>query len=126
MSIVSNNYGVGRDTLGIPDRTRWHTDNSIQVKYYDDPQRTPRQGRLQLHLRRRLRKRRRRKLFRQLRRHGPKQSFLGAMVYNRFWFDHDRFGVTLGGGAINNPGRYLVLLPPINGATAAIRHAILH
>ena len=28
------------------------------------------------------------------------------------------FGVTLGGGKINNPGRYLVLLPPINGATA--------
>ena len=28
------------------------------------------------------------------------------------------FGLTIGGGAINNPGRYLVLLPPINGATA--------
>jgi hypothetical protein len=28
-------------------------------------------------------------------------------------------GLTLGGGAITNPGRYLVLLPPINGATAA-------
>jgi len=28
-------------------------------------------------------------------------------------------GLTLGGGKINNPGRYLVLLPPINGATAA-------
>ncbi len=49
---------------------------------------------------------------------GPKQSFLGFMLYNRFWFDHDRYGLTLGGGRINNPGRYLVLLPPINGATA--------
>jgi hypothetical protein len=28
------------------------------------------------------------------------------------------FGVTFGGGAITNPGRYLVLVPPINGATA--------
>ena len=37
----------------------------------------------------------------------------------RLWFDHDRYGLTLGGGRINNPGRYLVLLPPINGATAA-------
>ncbi len=27
--------------------------------------------------------------------------------------------MTVGGGAITNPGRYLVLLPPINGATAA-------
>ncbi len=31
---------------------------------------------------------------------------------------NDKFGLTLGGGKINNPGRYLVLLPPINGATA--------
>jgi hypothetical protein len=41
------------------------------------------------------------------------------MLYNRLWFDRDRYGLTLGGGRINNPGRYLVLLPPINGATAA-------
>jgi hypothetical protein len=34
------------------------------------------------------------------------------------WFHKDRYGFTLGGGKINNPGRYLVLLPPINGATA--------
>ena len=47
-----------------------------------------------------------------------KQSFLGWMLYNRFWFDKDKYGLTLGGGQINNPGRYLVLLPPINGATA--------
>jgi hypothetical protein len=41
------------------------------------------------------------------------------MLYNRWWFDKDRYGLTIGGGQINNPGRYLVLLPPINGATAA-------
>jgi hypothetical protein len=40
------------------------------------------------------------------------------MLYNRWWFHHDRYGLTIGGGKINNPGRYLVLLPPINGATA--------
>ena len=50
---------------------------------------------------------------------GPKQSFLGFMVYNRLWFHKDLYALTLGGGQINNPGRYLVLLPPINGATAA-------
>ena len=49
----------------------------------------------------------------------PVQNFLGMMVYNRLWFDKDRFAVTIGGGAITNPGRYLVLTPPINGATAA-------
>jgi hypothetical protein len=49
----------------------------------------------------------------------PSQYFLGFMAYNRFWFHKDMFGLTLGGGAITNPARYLVLLPPINGATAA-------
>jgi len=49
----------------------------------------------------------------------PSQYFLGFMTYQRLWFDKDRYAVTVGGGAINNPGRYLVLLPPINGATAA-------
>jgi hypothetical protein len=47
-----------------------------------------------------------------------KQNFLGFMIYNRSWFAEDHFGLTLGGGAMDNPGRYLVLLPPINGATA--------
>ena len=36
----------------------------------------------------------------------------------RFWFKKDLYAVTLGGGLMNNPGRYLTLLPPINGATA--------
>src|SRR3954471_6320018 len=30
-----------------------------------------------------------------------------------------KFGVTIGGGAIDNPGRYPVLIPPVNGANAA-------
>ena len=51
--------------------------------------------------------------------HGPnKANFFGVMVYDRTWFDHDLYAVTLGGGFMNNPGRYLALLPPINGATA--------
>ncbi len=51
--------------------------------------------------------------------HGPnKASFIGLMGYNRIWFDHDLYAVTLGGGFMNNPGRYLALVPPINGATA--------
>jgi hypothetical protein len=40
------------------------------------------------------------------------------MLYNRFWFAKDLYAVTIGGGAMTNPGRYLVLMPPINGATA--------
>jgi hypothetical protein len=40
------------------------------------------------------------------------------MAYARVWFYRNMFGLTAGGGAISNPGRYLVLIPPINGATA--------
>ena len=40
------------------------------------------------------------------------------MLYNRLWLANDILGLTVGGGAIKNPGRYLVLIPPINGATA--------
>ena len=48
-----------------------------------------------------------------------KESFVGAMGYDRTWFDNDLYAVTIGGGFMNNPGRYLALTPPINGATAA-------
>ena len=119
LNIISNNYGLGHDDLYAPGRNRLHTDNSVEVKYYDRPKNKgldkmafsftgdlgcefgngvsctgDHAG-------------------------GPKQSFIGGMIYNRFWFDRDQFAVTWGGGGINNPGRYLVLLPPINGATAA-------
>ena len=116
VSIISNNYGVGADTLGVPTRTRLHTDNSIEVKYFDRPENFLDKAAFSLTgdagcetgggvscLGSR---------------NAPKQSFLGYMIYNRLWFQHDRYGLTLGGGRINNPGRYLVLLPPINGATA--------
>jgi hypothetical protein len=51
---------------------------------------------------------------------GPnKEEFLGVMLYDRTWFHNDLYAVTVGGGFMNNPGRYLALTPPINGATAA-------
>jgi hypothetical protein len=118
ISIISNNYGVGADALGIPTRTRLHTDDSIEVKYYDYPEKWMDKAAFSVTLdagcetgggvnctgNSKT---------------GVKQSFLGYMIYNRLWFHKDLYGLTLGGGAINNPGRYLVLLPPINGATAA-------
>ena len=117
LAMVFNGYGVGADTLGNPGRIRYHSDNSLQIKYYDHPDRELDKmafsftGDIGCE-------------------HGggvscagnsakgPKQSFLGYMVYNRMWFHKDLYALTLGGGQINNPGRYLVLLPPINGATA--------
>jgi len=118
INVISNNYGLGEDDLFTPHRERIHTDNSVEVKYFDRPD-SLRLDKLAFSLTGDLgcefgagvscygdKK------------GGPKQSFIGFMGYNRFWFHRDLFGLTLGGGKINNPGRYLVLLPPINGETA--------
>ena len=118
ITFVSNGYGIGADTFGNPDRIRYHSDTSVELKYYDHPDRFMDKAAFSLtgdigcehgggvsctgNTA-----------------NGPKQSFLGFMIYNRLWFSKDRYGLTLGGGKINNPGRYLVLIPPINGATAA-------
>lgn len=117
VSIVTNDY-AGADTLGRPDRKRIHTDDSVQVKYYDRPGAAVSKAAFTLTVDA-----------------GcewgggtscgagspaaPSQYFLGFMAYHRAWFARDRYAVTVGGGAIANPGRYLVLLPPVNGATAA-------
>jgi hypothetical protein len=118
LSVLGNQYALGEDALNTPGRVRYHTDDSIQIKYYDHPENFLSKAAFSLtgdmgcehgggvscagnSVK------------------GPKQSFLGYMVYNRLWFDRDRYALTIGGGQINNPGRYLVLLPPINGATAS-------
>jgi hypothetical protein len=118
LSVLGNQYALGEDALNTPGRVRYHTDDSIQIKYYDNNERFLDKAAFSLtgdmgcehgggvSCAGNSAK-------------GPKQSFLGYMFYNRFWFDNDKYGLTLGGGQINNPGRYLVLLPPINGATAA-------
>ena len=117
VSILGNQYGLGEDALNTPGRVRYHTDDSIQYKYYDNPMNLLDKAAFSLTGDAGCE-------------HGggvscagdsakgPKQSFLGFMFYNRLWFHKDLFGLTLGGGRINNPGRYLVLLPPINGANA--------
>jgi len=135
LSLVFNNYGMGEDTLGNGNgqfgRSRIHTDDSIEVKYYDHPERTldkmafsftgdlgceyggrgnfvSAQGRT---------------INNNVNCHhntvtSSKQTFAGWMAYNRFWFKKDLYAITIGGGAMANPGRYLTLLPPINGADA--------
>jgi hypothetical protein len=118
LSVLGNQYALGEEALGVPGRIRYHSDDSIEIKYLDHQENflskaafsltgdigCEHGGGVSCHGNSAK---------------GPKQSFLGFMFYNRFWFNHDRYGLTLGGGKINNPGRYLVLLPPINGATAA-------
>lgn len=141
LDFVWNNYGLGEDAAGFPGRSRIHADYSAQVKFYDKPEKffdkaaftvtgdlgceygggpssgaydpkgnSPEMGTSSTYS-------------------GgvncmnskngrPKQAFIGWMAYERMWFKKDLYAVTLGGGQMNNPGRYLTLLPPINGATA--------
>jgi hypothetical protein len=117
LSLLSNNY-IGTDTLGVPDRKRIHTDDSIQMKYYDEPGSLLDKAALTFTLDAGCEFGGGVDCYGTKDGH-PKQSFLGFMAYNRLWFHKDLYAFTLGGGRINNPGRYLVLLPPINGATAA-------
>lgn len=120
-ALTSNNY-FGADTLGIPDRKRVHTDDSVMFRFFNDPE-SKGVSRVAASLTVDL---------------GCEfggagqttagdmisnvscsdQYFAGFMSYVRAWFYKNQFGATFGGGAITNPGRYLVLLPPINGATA--------
>ncbi len=117
LKVVANQYGYGQDNLGLPHTERIHTDDSIEVRFYNNPNSTglskiamsltadagaqyggglcgtcaPSQG---------------------------KESFVGWMAYNRYWWSKDKYAITLGGGEMSNWGRYLTLLPPINGADA--------
>jgi putative OmpL-like beta-barrel porin-2 len=141
LDFVWNNYGLGEDDAGYPGRSRIHADYSAQVKVYDRPKQfldkiaftvtgdlgceygggapsgpysptgvSPEMGSsstytggVNCH---------------NSQNGKPKQAFIGWMLYNRYWFKKDLYAITLGGGQMNNPGRYLTLLPPINGATA--------
>jgi hypothetical protein len=113
LSALLNGY-VGFDTPAAPTRVRFHSDNSILVRYYNNPDGfitkaafsltgdvgfesgagvkpfgtdDPGPG-------------------------GDKvQNFISWMGYHRVWFLRDLFGWTFGGGHMSNPGRYLVLYP---------------
>jgi hypothetical protein len=117
--LVANQYGYGEDNLGLPHTQRIHTDDSIEVRYYNKPESTGLS-----------------KMAFSLtgdagcqyggglsctggRNTSQKESFVGWMLYDRMWFHKDLFGLTLGGGEMSNWGRYLTLLPPIDGASAA-------
>jgi len=122
MNIIMNEYGVGSDDFEVTGRDRLHTDNSLEVKYFDKPTSygldrmafsltgdlgceygagvACHDGKVKDGV------------------YEPKQSFAGYMLYNRWWFHKDLYGLTIGGGQIDNPGMYLVLVPPINGESA--------
>jgi hypothetical protein len=117
-SLVSNNY-VGWDAQDNPGRMRFHSDNSIQVKYFES---TSSDSFIK------------RAAFSVTGDFGGEngdgvvpwggsgkegsctkstpctQQFASWMAYHRTWFS-EHFAFTFGGGMMHNPGRYLVLAP---------------
>jgi opacity protein-like surface antigen len=123
LSILSNDY-MGWDTQNNPGRMRFHSDNSIQVRYINTPADsvikraafsitadiggeqgdgvTPWGG------------------------SGTEgnctvktpcdQNFMSAMAYNRIWLFNGKLAWNVGGGLMHNPGRYLVLAPTGNAS----------
>lgn len=91
ISLVFNNYGMGEDTLGLNGaRSRIHTDDSIEIKYYDHPEKTLDKmafsltGDLGCEYGGEVACFGNKKSGGQITAY--KQAFLGWMLYNRFWF----------------------------------------
>lgn len=110
IKFLTNDY-YGTDAAGIPKRIRFHSDNSLLIRYFNRAKSNfiskaafsltadigfENGGGV--------------KAF-----NGdantPTQNFMSAMFYNRIWFNKNKFAFTLGGGYMSNPGRYLVLYP---------------
>lgn len=112
IKLLTNDY-YGADAALVPNRKRFHSDNSLLIRYLHRPKA---KGISQMafsltgdlgyekgggvngfksgdSLR------------------GPAQYFVSVMFYNRLWFSKNRFAWTIGGGYMQNPGRYLVLYP---------------
>lgn len=112
IKLLTNDY-YGSDAAGIPQRHRFHSDNSLLVRYFDNPKSNGiskmafsltgdigfekgggvngfKNGDST---------------------HGPAQYFESVMFYNRIWFHKNKLAWTIGGGYMTNPGRYLVLAP---------------
>jgi hypothetical protein len=111
VKMLTNDY-YGHDAAGLPGRTRFHSDNSLLIRYYKNPKS---KGISQMAF----------SLtgdigfengdgvtgFKNNPAAGTQQFFVSAMLYNRIWFNKNHFAWTMGGGYMNNPGRYLVLAP---------------
>ena len=112
LKLLTNDY-YGSDAGGLPGRKRFHSDNSLLVRYLNRPKS---KGISMMAF----------SLTGDVgfekgdgvngftngdSIHGPAQYFVSGMAYNRIWFFKNKFAWTIGGGVMKNPGRYLVLLP---------------
>lgn len=114
ISIVTSSY-IGWDTPNAKNRIRFHSDNSVLIRYINNKENRfiPKAafsitGDLGFEKGDGVSAFNENNL--------PAQNFLSWMIYNRFWLgEKQKFALTIGGGYLNNPGRYLSLLPTGNG-----------
>lgn len=118
IKMVCNGY-VGTDTQGSEQRVRFHSDNSVLVRYLNrgDSHGVSRAA-LSVTFDLGFEEGDGVTAFRGV--HDPgnctkerpcEQDFLSAMAYHNLWFWKNRLSWMVGGGFIRNPGRYLVLIP---------------
>jgi hypothetical protein len=111
LKLLTNDY-YGADAAGIPGRKRFHSDNSFLFRYYNNKKSTGiSQSALSLTADVGFEKGGGVNGFKKNDPSKPAQYFLSAMLYNRIWFNKNKFAWTIGGGYMKNPGRYLVLYP---------------
>jgi Putative beta-barrel porin-2, OmpL-like. bbp2 len=110
--ILTNDY-FGSDAAGLPGRKRFHSDNSMLVRYYEHPlsggitrMAFSLTGDIGFEKGDGVNGFRNGDSIQ-----GPAQYFASAMFYNRIWFAKNKIAWTIGGGVMTNPGRYLVLYP---------------
>jgi hypothetical protein len=112
VKLLTNDY-FGTDCGGIPQRKRFHSDNSLLVRYLHHPESKgvsmmafSLTGDIGFETGGGVNGFKNGDSI-----HGPAQYFLSGMFYNRLWFFKNKFAWTIGGGIMTNPGRYLVLYP---------------
>lgn len=111
VKILTNDY-FGADAAMIPKRKRFHSDNSVLVRYFNRPS-SKGLSRMAFSLTGDIGFEKGGGVngFRSSNPSSPAQYFMSVMLYNRIWFYKNKFAVTIGGGYMKNPGRYLVLAP---------------
>jgi hypothetical protein len=112
LKLLTNDYW-GTDAAGLIGRHRFHSDNSLSVRYYQGNKKSRGINRAAFSLTGDLGFEKGDGVngFTNDAAKGPAQYFVSLMAYNHIWFAKNKLGWYIGGGWMKNPGRYLVLAP---------------
>ena len=111
IKLLTNDY-YGSDAGGLPGRKRFHSDNSLLVRLYNNPKSNG-ISKVAFSLTGDIGSEKGDGVngFSSDPVLGPAQNFVSGMFYGRLWFHKNKIAWTFGGGVMQNPGRYLVLYP---------------